>query len=604
MECNRDEATRAKEIAERKFTAMDISGAKKFALKAQNMYPNLEGLSQMLTTLDVYLSAENKMGGEADWYGILGARPFDDDETVKKQYRKLALMVHPDKNKSIGADGAFKLISEAWNLLSDKTKRVAYDQKRFPKTSQQKVPTTSGGPSVPEANGFTTSTSSNARVRKCTTHAGPTAVPASSCEGPSVPDANGFTNSTTSNVGVHKSGIPSGPTTAQASSHPSKPDTFWTACVHCMIKYEYQLVHLNNNCLCSNCHKPFLAVEIPTRPSNGSNSSTTQQHQNSKHPTTNKKTRAPVRNTAAVPKIRPMVTRSHNPINRTSSQHDSAAGVGNATAAQAANVAQQQAYEIAKRTASGLSVPGSGPNLKGERPVKRRRGVDGGGGTDYRGKMASVSSGRGTRSGIASGCKQGGPETGRANQSSSHLKTLPRLFSSTIRPEARPYHLVSYQQHLLQVLVSDQKAPMSNGKSIQELAVEGQKHLEETIEAAFQILSSMNDELCNPALWSTTSAAASHSSNGVSGDASDSSHQSELGGGALEEARLRYKSAVASLRSVLTAIPNHQKAKSFENGSTVGGSESLADQAETEKKLEERVTNLRKNGKVTCYSII
>ncbi|KAK9278880.1 hypothetical protein L1049_028460 [Liquidambar formosana] len=41
-------------------------------------------------------------------------------------------------------------------------------------------------------------------------------------------------------------------------------------------------------------------------------------------------------------------------------------------------------------------------------------------------------------------------------------------------------------------------------KSTQDLAMEGQKHLEETIEAAFQILSSMNDELCNPALWSTT----------------------------------------------------------------------------------------------------
>ncbi|PWA42541.1 Leucine-rich repeat-containing protein [Artemisia annua] len=35
MECNRDEANRAKEIAERKFNAKDIRGAKKIALKAQ-----------------------------------------------------------------------------------------------------------------------------------------------------------------------------------------------------------------------------------------------------------------------------------------------------------------------------------------------------------------------------------------------------------------------------------------------------------------------------------------------------------------------------------------------------------------------------------------
>ncbi|XP_068666421.1 mediator of RNA polymerase II transcription subunit 30-like isoform X2 [Aristolochia californica] len=92
----------------------------------------------------------------------------------------------------------------------------------------------------------------------------------------------------------------------------------------------------------------------------------------------------------------------------------------------------------------------------------------------------------------------------------------------------------------------------ANGKTTQELAAKGQKHLEDTVEAAFQILSSMNDELCNPALWS-----ASHSSNG--GDAPDSSHHLEMGGGALDEARLRYKSAVGSLRSVLAAIPNSQK---------------------------------------------
>ncbi|KAI3982562.1 hypothetical protein MKX01_031301 [Papaver californicum] len=110
-----------------------------------------------------------------------------------------------------------------------------------------------------------------------------------------------------------------------------------------------------------------------------------------------------------------------------------------------------------------------------------------------------------------------------------------------------------------------------NGKSLQQLAVEGQKHLEDTIEAPFQILSSMNDELCNPSLWCSTGVVSSHSSNGVNGDASDSLHQSELGGGALENARLRYYI--------------------FE-WSTVGGSESGADQVEMEK-LRDQVITLR-----------
>ncbi|KAI3850001.1 hypothetical protein MKX03_015346 [Papaver bracteatum] len=108
----------------------------------------------MLSTFDVYLSVKNKVSGEADWYGILGVSQYSDDETVRKQYKKLALMLHPDKNQSVGEDGAFKLISEAWSLLSDRTKRAAYDQMRFPITSHPEVSTTSSGPSSTYANVF------------------------------------------------------------------------------------------------------------------------------------------------------------------------------------------------------------------------------------------------------------------------------------------------------------------------------------------------------------------------------------------------------------------------------------------------------------------
>ncbi|KAL2334479.1 hypothetical protein Fmac_015692 [Flemingia macrophylla] len=145
MECYKDEATRAKEIAERMFAAKDTLGAKKFALKALNLFPALESISQLIATLDVYLSTENKTNGEADWYGVLGVDPLSDDDTIRKQYRKLALILHPDKNKSVGADGAFKLISEAWNLLSDKTKRAAYDHRRG---KAPKVSTKFGGSST------------------------------------------------------------------------------------------------------------------------------------------------------------------------------------------------------------------------------------------------------------------------------------------------------------------------------------------------------------------------------------------------------------------------------------------------------------------------
>lgn len=135
---------------------------------------------------------------------------------------------------------------------------------------------------------------------------------------------------------------------------------------------------------------------------------------------------------------------------------------------------------------------------------------------------------------------------------------------------------------------------IANPKSRKELAAEGQKHLEETVEAAFQILSAMNEELCNPALWSATATSsdgnnaatisADGHSDGSNGDVS-SDHLLDMGGGALDEARLRYKAAVTSLRSVLNAIPDSHK-------EIVGSAASQEDEAEIEK-LEEHASNLR-----------
>ncbi|KAL2906097.1 Mediator of RNA polymerase II transcription subunit 30 [Bienertia sinuspersici] len=148
--------------------------------------------------------------------------------------------------------------------------------------------------------------------------------------------------------------------------------------------------------------------------------------------------------------------------------------------------------------------------------------------------------------------------------------------------------------------MEDKEMTIENSKSTKELAAEGQKHLEETVDAAFQILSAMNDELCNPNLWSTssssaaviadtsnaTSITANGQSEGSNGDvSSDSTHQFDMGGGALEEARLRYKSSVGSLRAILNAMPQNQK-------EDADGSVSQEDEAEIVK-LEEQVTNMR-----------
>ncbi|KAL2482611.1 DNAJ heat shock N-terminal domain-containing protein [Forsythia ovata] len=129
MECNKDEAIRCKVIAEKKLKEEDIAGAKKFALKAETLFPTLDDLSQLLKVINFYDGYEKKINGEVNWYGILGVDPFADEDTLRKAHKRMALALHPDKNKSFGAEEAFKILSQARSVLFDKSKKLVYDLK-------------------------------------------------------------------------------------------------------------------------------------------------------------------------------------------------------------------------------------------------------------------------------------------------------------------------------------------------------------------------------------------------------------------------------------------------------------------------------------------
>lgn len=62
-----------------------------------------------------------------DYYEILGVKRDSSDAEIKSAYRKLARKYHPDVNKTKEAEGKFKDINEAYEVLSDKAKRQRYD---------------------------------------------------------------------------------------------------------------------------------------------------------------------------------------------------------------------------------------------------------------------------------------------------------------------------------------------------------------------------------------------------------------------------------------------------------------------------------------------
>ncbi|CAK8544717.1 unnamed protein product [Lathyrus sativus] len=210
MECNKDEALRAKEIAENKLQTGDFAGALKFASKARQLFPDTQNITQIITICEVHSAAQNKLfTSDMDWYGILLTEKFAEEATIKKQYRKLALLLHPDKNKSAGAEAAFKLIVEANRVLSDPAKRSLYNMK------------------------------------------------VSRLAGIKAPQASSHHhNSFHSQFRTQNSNL-------------NQKETFWTSCQHCNTKYEYYKNIINATLHCRQCFKLFKAHDIgsPVAPS-------------------------------------------------------------------------------------------------------------------------------------------------------------------------------------------------------------------------------------------------------------------------------------------------------------------------------------------------
>ncbi|KAJ1959108.1 Chaperone protein dnaJ [Dipsacomyces acuminosporus] len=194
MEVNRDEAQRALEIAQRKWSAGDKLGALRLARKSNSLFPtaeaqklvsklealkeggeepsaaksaeepikgssaNEEGLRNRKAnnasagangdaekksyTQEQVTSVREVMKVRSDYYKVLGVEKTATSVEIKKAYRKKALVFHPDKNTAPGADEAFKLVASAFTTLSDDNKRAHYD--RFGSTSDR----------IPESSGF------------------------------------------------------------------------------------------------------------------------------------------------------------------------------------------------------------------------------------------------------------------------------------------------------------------------------------------------------------------------------------------------------------------------------------------------------------------
>ena len=72
------------------------------------------------------------MADKRDYYEVLGLSKGASADEIKKAYRQLAKKYHPDLNPdNKEAEAKFKEVNEAYEILSDPTKKEKYDRFGF-----------------------------------------------------------------------------------------------------------------------------------------------------------------------------------------------------------------------------------------------------------------------------------------------------------------------------------------------------------------------------------------------------------------------------------------------------------------------------------------
>ncbi|KAL3630024.1 hypothetical protein CASFOL_023008 [Castilleja foliolosa] len=171
MDGNKDEAFKCLKIAKDSIRSGDRNRALKFLNKARRLDPSIE-IDDLLSNLNSqdnnsekttdenpsspsrtgprrrvpspatgpsssssssaaytaeHVTVVREIKKKKDYYEILGLEKSCSAEDESKANRKISLKVHPDKDQAPGAEEAFKMVSKAFQFLSDDEGRKRYD---------------------------------------------------------------------------------------------------------------------------------------------------------------------------------------------------------------------------------------------------------------------------------------------------------------------------------------------------------------------------------------------------------------------------------------------------------------------------------------------
>ncbi|KAB1200085.1 hypothetical protein CJ030_MR7G008272 [Morella rubra] len=244
------EAERWLSIAERLLMARDLHGAKSFAVRVRDSDPRIriESADQIIAVADTLLAGGTRtIKDQPDWYAILQlVRLTQNPEHIASQYRRLALLLNPAKNHLPFADQAFRLVCDAWSVLSNTFKKADYDNAL----------------SIYSASGSTQPLFFKQQP--------PMRRSPRSKDGEVVADEDSpnFNNITESSPQSRPIAEAARQDESSRKSQPARSESmnFWTACPYCYMLYEYPGVYEECTLRCQNCRRAFEAVRITSPP--------------------------------------------------------------------------------------------------------------------------------------------------------------------------------------------------------------------------------------------------------------------------------------------------------------------------------------------------
>ncbi|GER41898.1 chaperone DnaJ-domain superfamily protein [Striga asiatica] len=127
----RAEAIRWLTIAEKLLSTRDLLGSRSFAARARDADSTLSSADDIIAVVDTLIAGDRRIGtNQPDFYSILRLAPPQgaDAGLVADQYRSLVLRLNPQRNRFPFAEEAYRLVVDAWSIISDPASKALYDK--------------------------------------------------------------------------------------------------------------------------------------------------------------------------------------------------------------------------------------------------------------------------------------------------------------------------------------------------------------------------------------------------------------------------------------------------------------------------------------------